>query len=180
MPRNDVTFPSTGGTCAGWLYEPADAAGTPRPIIVMAHGLAGVKEMRLDAFADRFADAGYRCLVFDYRHFGASSGEPRQLLDIGSQLDDWRAAIAYARTLDDVDPERVVIWGTSFGGGHVIHTAARDHRIAAVIAQCPFTDGLAASMAIPPVTSAKVTALAVRDLIGARLGRAPIMVPSYG
>ncbi|WP_375003126.1 alpha/beta hydrolase [Gordonia sp. PS3] len=180
MPRNDATFPSTGGTCAGWLYEPADAAGTPRPIIVMAHGLAGVKEMRLDAFADRFADAGYRCLVFDYRHFGASSGEPRQLLDIGSQLDDWRAAIAYARTLDDVDPERVVIWGTSFGGGHVIHTAARDHRIAAVIAQCPFTDGLAASMAIPPVTSAKVTALAVRDLIGARLGRAPIMVPSYG
>ncbi|WP_346076898.1 alpha/beta hydrolase [Gordonia cholesterolivorans] len=180
MPRNDVTFPSAGGTCAGWLYEPADAVGTPGPVIVMAHGLAGVKEMRLDAFADRFAAAGYRCLVFDYRHFGASSGEPRQLLDIGSQLDDWRAAIAYARTLDDVDPERVVIWGTSFGGGHVIHTAARDHRIAAVIAQCPFTDGLASSMAIPPVTSATVTALAVRDLIGARLGRTPIMVPSYG
>ncbi|MGX9145996.1 hypothetical protein [Mesorhizobium sp. 128a] len=50
----------------------------------MAHGLGGIKEMRLDAFAERFSDAGYACLVFDYRNFGASEGAPRQLLDIGS------------------------------------------------------------------------------------------------
>ena len=47
---------------------------------VMAHGLGGVRQMRLDAFAERFSSAGYRCLVFDYRHFGAGAGEPRQLL----------------------------------------------------------------------------------------------------
>ena len=52
--------------------------GSPMP--VMAHGLGGVRQMRLDAFAERFSSAGYRCLVFDYRHFGASAGEPRQLL----------------------------------------------------------------------------------------------------
>ncbi len=184
MTRHDVTFPSGGDTCAGWLYQPTTKSATkskaPGPIIVMAHGLGGVKEMRLDAFAERFAAAGYRCLVFDYRHFGTSGGEPRQLLDVDRQQEDWRSAIAYTRTLDDVDPERVVIWGTSFGGGHVIHAAARDHRLAAAIAQCPFTDGLASSLAIPPVTSAKVTALAVRDAIGSRLGREPLMVPTYG
>lgn len=49
-------------------------------MLVMAHGLGGVRQMRLDAFAERFSSAGYRCLVFDYRHFGASAGEPRQLL----------------------------------------------------------------------------------------------------
>lgn len=180
MTRTDTTFPSGDGTCAGWLYRPSPSATTSAPIIVLAHGLGGVKEMRLDAFAERFCEAGYPCLVFDYRHFGASSGEPRQLLDIGRQQEDWRSAVAYARSLDGVDPERVVIWGTSFGGGHVLHTAARDARIAAVISQCPFTDGLASSLAIPPLTSAKVTARAVRDAIRGRLGREPLMVPTYG
>lgn len=181
MTRTDVTFRSGDGTCAAWLYRPIDSAeGDARPIIVMAHGLGGVKEMRLDAFAERFTAAGYLCLVFDYRHFGASGGEPRQLLDIGRQLEDWRAAVAYARTVDGADPDRVVVWGTSFGGGHVVVTAARDRRLAAAIAQCPFTDGLASSMAAPVPTSVKLTALAVRDRIGALLGRASILVPSYG
>lgn len=181
LTRTDVTFPSGKDQCAAWLYAPPEmAANAAVPIIVLAHGLGGVKEERLDAFAERFALAGYACLVFDYRFFGASGGEPRQLLDIQAQLADWRAAVAYARTLPGVDPDRVVVWGTSFGGGHVIVTAAEDDRIAAVIAQCPFTSGLASSLTIPPVTSAKVTALALRDVIGSRLGRAPVMVPTYG
>lgn len=179
--RTDVTFPSGTDHCAAWLYTPHGMPqATSTPIIVLAHGLGGVKEERLDAFAERFADAGYACLVFDYRYFGASGGEPRQLLDVQAQLADWRAAVAYARTLPGIDPDRVVVWGTSFGGGHVIVTAAEDHRIAAAIAQCPFTSGLASSLTIPPVTSAKVTALALRDVIGSRLGRMPVMVPTYG
>lgn len=136
--------------------------------------------MRLDAFAHRFSEAGYHCLVFDYRHFGASSGDPRQVLDIKRQLEDWRAAVSFARTLDGVDPERVVLWGTSFGGGHVLRTAAQDPRIAAVISQCPFTDGLASSLAIPPGTSLKVVSRALRDRIGSFRGRPPLMVPTYG
>ncbi|MFC9876222.1 alpha/beta hydrolase [Nocardia salmonicida] len=181
MTRDDATFRSGDGTCASWLYRPADApADVRRPIIVMAHGLGGVKEMRLDAFAERFAAAGYACLVFDYRHFGASSGEPRELLDIDLQLEDWRSAVAYARTLDGIDPDQVVVWGTSFGGGHAIITAAQDHRVVAAIAQCPFTDGFASSRTSPLLTSVKLTALAVADVIGSRLGRDPIRVPSYG
>lgn len=181
MERTDVSFPSGTGTCAAWLYTPdRRTAQTCPPVIVMAHGLGGVKEMRLDAFAERFTAAGYACLVFDYRHFGASSGEPRQLLDIGEQLQDWRSAVAYARSLEGVDPDKVVVWGTSFGGGHAIVTAAEDQRIAAAIAQCPFTDGIASALAIPPLTSAKVTALALRDRAGALLGRPPIMIKTYG
>lgn len=182
MTRTDLAFRSGDGTCAAWLYEPTTptTSAVGRSVIVMAHGLGGVKEMRLDAFAERFTAAGYACLVFDYRHFGASSGEPRQLLDIDRQLEDWRAAVAHARTLGGIDPDRVVVWGTSFGGGHAIVTAADDHRIAAAIAQCPFTDGLASTRAIPPGTSAKVTARALRDVAGARLGRRPVMVPTYG
>ena len=43
----------------------------------MASGLSCVREQRLDAFAERFAAAGYAVLAFDYRHFGASGGSPR-------------------------------------------------------------------------------------------------------
>ena len=175
-----MAFPAGDGHCAAWLYQPTTASTeATRPIIVMAHGLGGVKEMRLDAFAERFQAAGYACLVFDYRHFGASSGEPRQLLDIDHQLEDWAAAVAHARTLDGIDPDRVVVWGTSFGGGHAIITAAQDHRIAAAIAQCPFTNGIASSAAMPLTTANKLTALAVRDRTNALLGRAPVMVPTY-
>ena len=173
MTRTDVTFRSGDSSCAAWLYRPDSPASDHLPVVVMAHGLGAVREMRLDAFAERFTAAGYVCLVFDYRHFGASGGEPRQLLDVGHQREDWRSAVAHARTLDGVDPERVVLWGTSFGGGHVIATGAEDHRVAAVISQCPFTDGLASGLRIPPLTSARLTARGLRDLVGSRLGRAP-------
>lgn len=68
----------------------------------MAHGLGGTREMRLDSHAERFAAEGYACLVFDYRHFGASSGEPRQLLEPRRQLRDWAAAIAQGPFTDGV------------------------------------------------------------------------------
>jgi pimeloyl-ACP methyl ester carboxylesterase len=144
----------------------------------MAHGLGAVRTMRLDAYAERFSAAGYACLVFDYRNFGDSEGEPRQLLDISMQLQDWTVAVAYAKTLAGIDHNRIGLWGTSFGGGHVIATAARLPGIAAVVSQCPFTDSIASLGTVNRLIS--VTALAVRDLIGARLGRPPVMVPTAG
>ncbi|WP_161896589.1 alpha/beta hydrolase [Gordonia spumicola] len=181
MERIDVTFPSGDAACAAWLYLPdADSTDRPGPVVVMAHGLGGVREERLDAFAERFSAAGYACLVFDYRYFGASGGEPRQLLDVPSQRADWRAAVRYARSLPQIDADRVVVWGTSFSGGHVIVTAAEDRRIAAATAQCPFTDGLASGTAMSPLVSMKIAALAVRDVVGSRLGRPPVMVPTTG
>jgi dienelactone hydrolase len=176
--REDVEFVVGDAVCRAWLYLPD--APEPRPVIVMAHGLGGVREMRLDAYAERFAAAGYACLVFDYRHFGSSGGDPRQLLDIGRQLDDWSAAIAFARTRADVDGSRIILWGTSFGGGHVIVTAARESGIAAVISQCPFTDGLASARVIDPATSAKVMLRGLADVVASRLGRAPVTVPLAG
>jgi len=170
--RVDVRFPSGGIECAAWFYQGAAGA----PVVVMGHGLGGVKEMRLDAFAEKFAAQGYSCLVFDYRHFGGSDGEPRQLLDIDEQLEDWAAAIAFARTR----AEKIVLWGTSFGGGHVIVAAARDGHVDAVISQCPFTDGIASALATNPLVAVRVTARALRDKLGSALGRAPRTIPLAG
>ena len=170
--RVDVRFPSGGIECAAWFYQGAAGA----PVVVMGHGLGGVKEMRLDAFAEKFAAQGYSCLVFDYRHFGGSDGEPRQLLDIDEQLEDWAAAIAFARTR----AEKIVLWGTSFGGGHVIVAAARDGHVDAVISQCPFTDGIASALATNPLVAVRVTARALRDKLGSALGRARRSIPLAG
>src|ERR1700756_4395883 len=121
MQREDVWFNSGRNRISAWLYRPAsDGSEAKAPLLVMAHGLGAVRTMRLDAYAERFCAAGYACLVFDYRHFGASDGQPRQLLDVERQLADWSAAIAFARSRTDVDNKRIVLWGTSFGGGHVI------------------------------------------------------------
>jgi len=185
MDRSEVTFDSWGDRCAAWLFRPDPAGATaadPRglPCVVLAHGFAGVREARLDAFAARFASAGFAALLFDYRGFGASEGEPRQLLSIPRQLADWAAAIAYARTLDGIDPERIAVWGTSFSGGHVVATAARDRRIAAAIAQAPFADGLTLALGQPPRHALRMTAAALRDELGALLGAAPRTVPAVG
>jgi len=74
-------------------------------------------DMRLDAFAERFADAGYHALAFDYRSFGESTGTPRRIIDMAAQRSDIGAAVKYVRSLPFVDPVRVGLFGTSFGGG---------------------------------------------------------------
>src|ERR1700744_1532544 len=176
MQREDVWFNSGSDRISAWLYRPAGNGDAP--LLVMAHGLGAVRTMRLDAYAERFSAAGYACLVFDYRNFGDSEGAPRQLLDVRMQLQAWPAAVAYARTLPGIDPDRIGLWGTSFSGGHVIATAARLPGIAAVVAQCPFTDSVASLGAINPLVSARITALAARDLAGARFGASPVMIPT--
>jgi dienelactone hydrolase len=178
VQRLDVGFPSGEERCAAWLYVP-DSVGRV-PVVVLAHGWTGVREQRLDAYAERFAGAGLAALVFDYRHFGASSGQPRQLLDINRQLADWAAAIAFVRSRPEIDPGRVALWGTSFSGGHVIETAARDRQIAAVVAQVPFTDGLRNLPSLGVVLMLRLIAAGLRDQIGATLGRGPHTVPSVG
>ncbi|OBJ80866.1 alpha/beta hydrolase [Mycobacterium colombiense] len=178
-PREDVQFTSGDDLISAWLYRPPGDG--PAPLLVMAHGLGAVRGMRLDAYAERFSSAGYSCLVFDYRNFGDSEGRPRQVLDVGMQLADWAAAVAYARTIPGIDPDRIALWGTSFAGGHVIATAARLPGIAAAVAQCPFTDGLASARTITnPLIAARITGRVVRDLLARRRGRPPVMVATAG
>ncbi|MDF2975898.1 MAG: putative hydrolase [Actinomycetospora sp.] len=135
--RAEVTFMSGGERCAAWLYQP-DTPSRTSPCVVMAHGTTGTRDLGLTPYAERFAGAGCIVLVFDYRHFGASSGQPRQLVHIGHQLEDWREAVDFARRLPEVDPQRVALWGTSLSAGHVVAVAADDPRLAAVVAQLPW------------------------------------------
>ncbi|MEG8275293.1 alpha/beta hydrolase [Streptomyces sp. AHA2] len=177
--RADVTFPSQGEDCAAWLYGPAGAQG-PRPCVILAHGLGATRTGRLDAFAERFAAAGFNALVFDYRYFGDSSGQPRHLTSIKAQLRDWRAAVDFARRVPGVDPARIALWGTSFSGGHVVLTAAEDPAVAAVISMNPFLDGRTTLFGTPPSQALALGWAGLRDTARAVLNRAPHLVPAVG
>lgn len=179
MRRHDVAFESHGVTCRGWFYPAATEPDVPAPCVVMAHGLAAVKEMRLDAYAERFAAAGLHVLVFDYRHFGASDGDPRQLLDVRRQHQDWVSAVAYARARPDVDASRIALWGSSFSGGHVL-AVARRVQPAAVVAQVPHVSGPRSVRELGVRQVLRLTRHGLRDVAGAVRGKAPHYVSAAG
>jgi fermentation-respiration switch protein FrsA (DUF1100 family) len=142
MGRRDIEFDAEGVTLRGWFYR-ADGPSGRAPTVVLAHGFSAVKEMYLDSFAEVFAAAGLNALVFDNRNFGASDGEPRQEIDPWQQVRDYRHAITYACTLDEVDPDRIGVWGSSYSGGHVLVVGAIDRRVKAVVSQVPLVSGSA-------------------------------------
>lgn len=178
MQRKDVTFYSQGTRCAAWLYQPETEQ--PWACVIMAHGFGATRVMRLDAYAERFAEAGFAVLVFDYRHFGDSDGEPRQLLDIQQELVDWTTAIVFTRSLDGIEADHIALWGTSFSGGHVIELVARDSRIAAVISQTPFTDGLTTIIPQGIKGAMRLVGAGLRDLWHAIRQLPPHYVPAIG
>ena len=165
----DCCFQSHGTGCAGTLMLPDSSV--PPPVIVMAHGFGNIRTARLPAFAERFVMAGYSAFLFDYRTFGDSDGEPRHLVHPGQQLDDWRAAIDYVRSRPDVDSERMILWGTSFSGGHVLKLASERDDFAAVISQMPHVSGPATSAMPHPLTIVKSTLAGLLDLAGSLVGR---------
>lgn len=172
MDRRDIEVSIAGTTCRAWHFAPAARAAAP--CVVMGHGFGATRDGGLERYAQRFVEEGLHALVFDYRHFGASDGEPRQLLSIKRQLADWSAMLATARTLPGVDPARVVAWGTSFGGGHALVAGVRDGGVAAIVAQCPMMDGRAAFRRALSSTGVgnviRMIGHGIRDLVGALLG----------
>lgn len=186
-----VAFDSGGTRCAARLYRSAEDG--PRPGVVLGHGFTGTQD-QLAAYAQAFADRGLAALTFDYRHFGDSGGEPRQVVDVAEQLEDWRAAVRAARSLPEIDPQAVSLWGSSFSGGHVLRLAAEDPRIRAVVAQVPEFGMGSGSIreeirakrqrkGVPLRTIARAGArlmgAAVRDEVRARRGRPPYYLPVF-
>ena len=147
----------------------------PVGCVVMGHGLSLTREDGIPDYAGRFAAARIAALAFDYRHWGGSEGDPCRRFSLRRQLEDWRAAVACARGLEGVDPERVAVWGMSLGGGHALTVAATDPGIAAVVALVPMTDGLAATLKpAPPRVTVRMVGRAIRETVTRRPARVPV------
>ena len=136
--RQDIEFSSNGQLCRGWLYVPDSLKETETaPGLVMAHGFAGVKEMGLAGFAEKFATAGFVTLLFDYRFWGESEGEPRNQIFALEMVDDYRNGITWLSDRPEVNPQRIGVWGTSYSGGLCLYVGTHDKRVKAVVAQIP-------------------------------------------
>jgi len=134
-----MTFEHEGVSLAAHVYRPA-GEGKALPAILLCHGFCGVKELLLPAFAEFFAARGFVAMTFDYRGFGESGGEPGRLVP-ELQISDIRAALGFLAAQPGVDPGRLGLWGTSFGGANAIVAASRDPRIKALAVQITFGDG---------------------------------------
>lgn len=178
LSREDIGFSSHGSTCAAWLYRPEGIARPP--VVVMGHGFAAQRDFRLPAFAEAFAGQGFAVLLFDYRGFGASEGQPRQLVSPHRHVQDWQSAIDTARSLPRVDGARMVLWGSSFGGGHALVSAANNPEVKGVIAQVPYVDSLSTLRRLSTAELVQAVWAGLRDLLRSVTGRTPHTVPVFG
>ncbi|KAL5617724.1 hypothetical protein FOBRF1_006472 [Fusarium oxysporum] len=159
------------------IFADMQADSKPQPIIVMGHGIGAIKDADLAPFARALAAHKYTAVIFDYLHFGQSAGEPRNLMNGGQQLQDFRDVISWVRSQPDkFDVGRIVARGTSFGGMHTTALLAEDHELAGAIAQCPCVDGLAAAMQVPFSMAFRLTWSALYDLARSLFGFEPVYV----
>lgn len=173
-----LEFDSDGTRCRGRLFLPENSERPP--VVVMGHGLGAQQDFRLPAFAGRFVARGLAVFTFDYRHWGESDGQPRQLLLPKKQKQDWHAALAYVRSLEQVDGSRLAIWGSSFGGAHVIQVAADDRGISAVVAQVLAADTASAVRSFGFGYVFRTVGLGLVDALRNVLGFTPRYLPLVG
>ncbi|MDH3539238.1 MAG: alpha/beta fold hydrolase [Acidimicrobiia bacterium] len=149
--RREVEFRSEtpGEIIRADLFTPDTGEG-PWPVVIMGGGWCYVKELIMPEYAQFFLEVGVAALIFDYRNFGASDGEPRQHIDPWMQIADYRSAVDAVSYLDefkaDLDPERIAVWGISYSGGHVLAVGALDPRVKCIISQIPVIEGWYNSM----------------------------------
>lgn len=171
-------FHSKNTRCSGELYLPED---TPYPpVVIMAHGFGAEKTFGLPAYAEIFASNGLAVYLFDYRCFGESDGQPRNYVDPGRHLHDWKAAIDHVRSLPAINADRIALWGSSFSGGHVLVTASKDQAISAVVAQVPFVDAVSTTFKLGFKFLMQATPHAIRDLLRILTFRSPHFVKIIG
>jgi len=132
--KQPVTFYSEGYKLTGDLYLPEEGLRPKerRAGVVLCHGYTGVKDLYLPDNARVLNEAGYAVLTFDYKGWGASGG-PRNRLAPYSRVADVQAALTFLGLQPNVDPERLGLYGTSYGGATVVWVGAVDPRVRCIV-----------------------------------------------
>lgn len=156
----EVTFPvpdaPDSAVIHGWLLTPvAHQSSYALPLVLMSHGLGSQKDMGLLPYAEKFADEGFAALMIDYRYFGGSTSSSkvnyRNLINPWNHVADIQTVLSAVRNGAFgalINHNNIVLWGTSFAGGHMLKIANDnpDSGIKGVISQVPHLDGKAASL----------------------------------
>ncbi|KAG2142362.1 Alpha/Beta hydrolase protein [Suillus clintonianus] len=161
-----------------WYYRPA--GNGPHPVVIAGPGLTATKDAGLAAFGERWArDAGWASLIFDYRGFGDSEGEPRNVVDFESQLQDYQSVMSWARSRpQDFLADRIVVMGSAASGLQVAELVVNDGALAGGMAHCPILDAKATLTSTS--TNLRLLFWAGVDCARKGLGLSPIFVRAVG
>ncbi|MEY4428907.1 MAG: hypothetical protein RLZZ182_1596 [Pseudomonadota bacterium] len=170
------TFMAEGALCAATLYLPKDApADVQLPGILVVGGWGSVQMALTSSFALSFVEAGFAVMEFDYPGWGDSGGFPRQGINPWRRTRVADTALAHLKSQQQVLAHDITLWGTSFGGGHVVDLATQHPELKGAIVQVPMLDGLAATFATPIGRLVKMIGLGLLDQL--KPG-APICIPT--
>lgn len=173
-----IQFISGGVRISARLYLPdGNAAPGELPGIAMAPGFAGTMDMGYADFARHFSRNGVAVLLFDYPCFGESEGSPRGEADPWVQVQAYRDALSVLGKVDEVNPQRLGVWGASYSGAHALVLSAIDERIKAMVAMTPFTSGYAYWEPLPPEQRQVMEEMWAKDRRQRVKGAAPALIP---
>lgn len=141
-------FIFNGIELAATLYTPEKASKKPLPAILIVGGWGSVQKAFTYPFVCHFVKAGFAVMEFDFQGWGMSAGWPRQDINPWARVKAASAALAHLRSQAVIEPTQVYLWGTSFGGGHVVDLAVLHPDVQGVIAHVPMLDGLEAVKAV--------------------------------
>jgi len=174
-----TTFLFKGDACAATTFYPDNTAENTdkAPAILMIHGWGGIQMVLFKEFIQRFRNAGFAVMTFDFPGWGDSSGWPRNRINPWERVRVADAALAHLKSDELIDSSKIVAWGTSFGGGHAIDLAANHPELAAVVAHVPMLNGLDAVKAVPLTRMLRFSVDIALDIINP-LGRKYLPVVS--
>ena len=159
------TFLVDGITCAATLHTPLEADKNQYPAILMLGGWGSIQQALTLPYINQFVQAGFAVMEFDYPGWGLSGGWPRQDINPWKRVKAANAALAHLKGQARVDAHAIYLWGTSFGGGHVVDLASQHPDLQGAIIQVPMLDGLATVRAVPFTKLAKFISLGFIDLM---------------
>lgn len=129
-----VNFKSNNLNVVANMYFPENFDGNNQyPAIVVNYPAGGVKEQTAGLYAERLANFGYVTMAYDASYQGESEGQPHNLENPSSRVEDVRAAVDYFNTLDFINDSRIGALGICAGGGYTIKAAQTEKRIKAVV-----------------------------------------------
>ena len=142
MNPREVTFHSDSDKIAGYLFTPNDwkAGDPPRPGILVLAGYSGNTQADCTHMMKRLCADGWFVFGYDYVGFGKSDGKRNRHRPL-EQAQNTYDALTYMQTVPGIDPERLAIYGTSFGCANGIWVTAHDERVKCLVTSVGVTDG---------------------------------------
>jgi alpha-beta hydrolase superfamily lysophospholipase len=129
-----VQWKSAGLELSGIVEFPEGMKrGERRAAMLVLHGFGSNKDNNTSRTVARiFTSLGYVALRFDMRGCGESEGERGRVICL-EQVADTSSALNFLLKHESVNPERIAVFGHSFGAAVAVYAAGTDPRIAACI-----------------------------------------------